>query len=309
MLRRISLILLLLGIIFPGLETSAADTFRIAEYNVENYLDQPTETRPAKSQAAKDKVRESILALKPDVLAIEEMGTTNALLELQSSLKSAGLDLPYWEHISAYDTNIHVAVLSRFPFLSRHPHTNESFLLAGHRFQVKRGFAELQIAAGGGFSFTLIAAHLKSMLPTPEADQAELRFEEARLLRELVDARLAADPNTNLVVIGDFNDRPDSEPIRAIIGPRGKRSLVDTRPAEQNGDDPSPSDRRIGSRRVAWTHFYAKDDTYSRIDYILLSHNMARFWDPSGTRVLAIPNWGIGSDHRAIVAAFAVPAR
>jgi endonuclease/exonuclease/phosphatase family metal-dependent hydrolase len=300
--------LLLLLCLFPGAAALAGgDEIRIAQYNVETYLDQPTESRPAKSEAAKARVRDSILALKPDVIALEEMGTTNALIELQSSLKSAGLDLPYWEHVSAYDTNIHVAILSRFPFTARRPHTNDSFLLAGRRFQVKRGFAEVDIRVNDHFAFTLIAAHLKSKVPTPEADQAELRFEEAKKLRELVDTRLNADPNVNLVVLGDFNDLPDSEPIRAIIGPRGKRSLVDTRPAESNGDDPPAGDRRAATRKVAWTDYYAKDDVYSRIDYILLSHSMARVWDPANTRILTTPNWGVGSDHRPLVAAFELP--
>src|SRR5258708_23536162 len=96
--------------------SAGAQTFRVAQYNIENYLDEPTTSRVAKPEAARAKVRESILALKPDVIALEEMGTTNALLELQGSLKSAGLDLPHWEHITGYDTNIHVAVLSKFPF-------------------------------------------------------------------------------------------------------------------------------------------------------------------------------------------------
>ena len=94
----------------------AAETFRIATYNLENYLDQPTATRHSiKSDAARAKIRESIKAINPDVLALEEIGTTNALLELRASLKSEGCDFPYWEHISGYDTNIHVAVLSKLP--------------------------------------------------------------------------------------------------------------------------------------------------------------------------------------------------
>src|SRR5262245_4612333 len=81
-----------------------ADTFRVATYNVENYLDQPTESRQrVKSAEAKAKIRESILALKPDVLALQEMGSTNALLELRGALKSEGLDFPYWEHVTGFD--------------------------------------------------------------------------------------------------------------------------------------------------------------------------------------------------------------
>jgi exonuclease III len=46
------------------------------------------------------------------------------------------------------------------------------------------------------------------------------------------------------------------------------------------------------------------EDTYSRIDYILLSPAMARDWVTNGTYVLTIPNWGVGSDNRPIVATF-----
>src|ERR1035437_5361067 len=138
----------------------AAETFRVAAYNVENYLDQPTESRHfVKSAEAKAKIRESIRALNPDVLALEEMGTTNALLELRASLKTDGLDFPFWEHVSGADTNIHIAVLSKFPFVTRQPRTNENFLLDGRRFRVSRGFAEVEIQVAPHFTFTLIAAH------------------------------------------------------------------------------------------------------------------------------------------------------
>jgi hypothetical protein len=71
--------------------------FRLATFNVENYLDAPSGTRHVKSPAAQAKVRACILAMKPDVLALQEMGATNALLDLQSNLKSCGLDLPFWD--------------------------------------------------------------------------------------------------------------------------------------------------------------------------------------------------------------------
>ena len=51
--------------------TSFAAEFRVATYNVENYLDQPTESRHyVKSAEAKAKVREMISAMNPDVLAL-----------------------------------------------------------------------------------------------------------------------------------------------------------------------------------------------------------------------------------------------
>ena len=219
----------------------AADTFRVATYNVENYLDQPTESRPqVKSAEARAKVRESIRALNPDVIALEEMGGVSALMELRSSLKADGLDYPFWEHVSGEDTNIHVAVLSKLPIVARRPHTNDTFLLDGRQFHVSRGFAEMDIRATSNFTFTLIAAHLKSRRPVPEANEAEERLEEAKILRGIVDKHFKANPDAKLVVLGDFNDLKKSDPIKKIIG-HGRFKLTDTRPAERNGDNtPNP---------------------------------------------------------------------
>jgi endonuclease/exonuclease/phosphatase family metal-dependent hydrolase len=282
----------------------AAETFRVATYNVENYLDQPTESRPhKKSVNARARVCESICALNPDVIALEEMGSTNALMELRDSLKAKGLDFPYWEHVQGWDTNIHVAVLSRLPIVACRPHTNDNFLLDGRRFPVSRGFAEADIQAATNFTFTLIAAHLKSRRAVPEADEAQLRLEEAKILRGIVDEHFKTDPNARLIVLGDFNDVKDSDSTKAIIG-HGNFKLIDTRPAERNGDNAPNEIQRFEPRNVTWTHYYGKEDTYSRVDYILLSPALARGWVTNGTYVLTIPNWGVGSDHRPIVATF-----
>lgn len=290
-------------LLFPAL--LRAETFRVATYNLENYLDQPTESRThPKSAAAKAKIRESIRALNPDVLAIQEIGTTSALMELRDSLKAEGLNFPYWEHVTGFDTNIHVAVLSRFPFISRRPHTNETFLLGGRRFRVSRGFVEVDVSVNAHYSFTLISAHLKSKRPVGNADEAEQRLEEAKLLRKIIETDLAANPNANLIVLGDLNDTHDSPPVKTIIGRRGKHKLVDTRPAERNGDNTPSANPAWEPRDITWTHFYGVEDTYSRIDYILLSPAMAREWIKSETYVLTIANWGVGSDHRPLAATF-----
>ncbi len=295
----------LLEILLPGTGLEAA-TFRVATYNVENYLDAPSGTRPSKSEEAKAKIRDSLRALQADVVALQEMGSTAALQELRDALKLEGADYPYWEHVSGHDTNIHVAVVSKFPITGRRPHTNDSFLLFGQRFQVSRGFAEVDIQVTPTFSFTLMTAHLKSRLPVAEADEAELREQEAVLLRERIDLLLKAKPTVNLIVLGDFNDTRDAKCVRALIG-RGRTALIDTRPAERNGDDQPPSSHsHYAPRNITWTYYYGKEDTYSRIDYIFLSQRMARQWDKKESFVLALPNWGIASDHRPIVAGFFV---
>ena len=287
-----------------GCSVAAAGTFRVATYNVENYLDKPTESRPhAKSAEARAKICESIESIKPDVLALEEMGTTNALLELRSSLKDDGLDFPFWEHVSGADTNIHIAVLSRLPIVASRPHTNDLFLLDGRQFRVERGFAEVDIQAATNFTFTLIAAHLKSRRSVPDADEAEERLAEAKILHDIVDEHFKADPSARLIVLGDFNDVIDSDSVKTIIG-RGKFKLTDTRPAERNGDNALADNSNYDPRNVVWTEYYGKEDIYTRMDYIFISPALSHDWVKVETYIPTIPNWGVGSDHRPIIAAF-----
>jgi endonuclease/exonuclease/phosphatase family metal-dependent hydrolase len=231
------------------------------------------------------------------------MGSTNALLELRDSLKADGLDFPYWEHITGFDTNIHVAVLCKFPIVTRHPHTNDNFLLDGRRFRVSRGFAEVEIQAATNFAFTLIVAHLKSRRPVPQANEADLRLSEATVLRGLIDIRLKENPKVKLIVLGDFNDVQNAASTKEIIG-RGKLKLFDTRPAERNGDTAPNPNPHYAPRNITWTHYYGVEDSYSRIDYILLSPALKSDWLADQTYIPQVPNWGIASDHRIIVAGF-----
>lgn len=299
---RLALVLVLAGGVWAT-SVPAAGILRVTTYNLENYLLKPVGTRPAKTELARAKIRASLRAANADVLALQEVGGMDALIELRAALKAEGLDYPHWELVHGWDTNIQVAVLSRLPILARRPHTNEAFLLFGRRFRVSRGFLEVDLRAGPRYSFTLITAHLKSRRPVPEADEAELREQEALLLRAVIDARLSRDPNANLIVLGDLNDVKDSRSTRAVIG-RGRRTLIDTRPSERNGDTGRAPNPGLEARTVTWTHFYGKEDSFNRIDYILVSKGMAREWLKEETYVLAIPDWGTGSDHRPVVAGF-----
>lgn len=293
--------------ILSGLAAEPA-TFTVATYNLENYLLETVGTRQAKAPAARARNREFIRALKPDVLCVQEIGLAPALNELRDALKSEGLDYPHLEHVSGWDTNISVGVLSRFPIVARRSRTNLSYLLQGRRFSVSRGFAEVDIQVTPKYTFTLMTAHLKSRRQVASGNEGDMREQEARLLREQIDAVLARKPEANLLVCGDLNDIKDALSTRTVTG-QGRTALVDTRPAERNGDNTPSENPRWDPRNVTWTYYYGKEDTYQRIDYLLVSSGMAKEWERTGTYVLAMPNWGAASDHRPIVAQFSTQDR
>jgi endonuclease/exonuclease/phosphatase family metal-dependent hydrolase len=293
-----TLVLCLFSLCAPG-----AELFRVATYNVENYILRSNETRSIKPPESRAKIREHLLAIKADVIALQELGGADALQDIQQGLKAGGLDYPHSEIVYGWDTNIQVALLSRFPIVARRPHTNDSYLLQGRRFHVGRGFLEVDIRVNPQYTFTLMTTHLKSRRQVAEGDEAEMREQEGILLREKIDARLNGNRDVNLIVLGDMNDVRDARSTRAVLG-RGRTALVDTRPAERNGDNlPNPIPR-YDPRNITWTHFFGKEDSYSRIDYILLSPAMAREWVKEESYVFTTANWGLASDHRPVVAAF-----
>ncbi|HTG45310.1 MAG TPA: endonuclease/exonuclease/phosphatase family protein, partial [Verrucomicrobiae bacterium] len=244
-------------------------------------------------------IRAGIKRLRPDLLALQEVGSMNAFQELQASLKKDGLDFPFSEYVHSWDTNLHLAFLSKYPITERRPHTNESFLFQGRRLHVARGFGQIEIQVGRQAKVTVLSAHLKSKRQAGEFDQQGWREEEAVLFRAWIDAFLQRDPGGNLIVLGDLNDHISSRTLRTIIG-RGRSKLFDPEPAERNGDSLGNPNPKYEPRRILWTHYFAKEETYSRLDYILLSRSLQPLVNELETYVLAMPDWGAASDHRPV---------
>jgi endonuclease/exonuclease/phosphatase family metal-dependent hydrolase len=283
--------------------TQAASHFSAATFNLESYLMESRGSFPAKSEISRSKIREYIHLMNPDVLAIQEVGGQKELDELKGMLEKEGCAFPFAVISTGFDTNLSIAILSRLPIIQTRAYTNLSYLHNGRRFRVGRPFLEADIRVNPQYAFTLLTAHLKSKRQVAEADESELRLQEALLLREVVDARLKASARTNLLIAADLNDIPSSAAIRAILG-KGKTKLIDTRPAEKNGDDILPDNPNYAPRKIFWTHFFAKEQSYTRLDYILLSPGMASEWQEEQTMIPRIANWGAASDHRPVVAGF-----
>lgn len=295
MLHRVAAILLALVAVAtqPARALLPGEPFMVASYNVENWLSMERQVdgehvAASKPEREKQAVVDVITAHKPDILGIVEIGQTEDLEDLRKRLKAAGLDYPYFEWTSGPDPARHIALLSKFPIVERNSVTNIPFDLDGKPQAVQRGFLDVTIEPAKDYRIRVIGVHFKSRREVPEFDQAALRGKEAEALRSHVDAILEAEPDSNVLLFGDFNDTRNEYPIRHLLGGPTSRRLKDLSLSDSLGD--------------RWTHFWKSADIYSRIDYLIVSPGLAREVDRDKRGIDRSENWFVGSDHRLIFA-------
>ena len=270
-----------------------AAALTVAAYNVENYLIADRQVdgvhRPAypKPESEKKALRQAIAGIAPDILALEEMGKQPFLDELQRDLKADGQDYPFATVLEAGDPDRHVAVLSKLPFKDVQRHANVPLTLFGAKDAVKRGVLELTFATTEG-DLTVFIIHLKSRRTERKDDPegATQRLLEAEAVRDLVLTRFPDPAKANFLVCGDWNDNRSSKPVRALAK-RGKTEVGDIL-------------RALDSRGETWTHFYRREDSYSRIDFIMVSAALKRFVIGNRATIYDGPGASDASDHRPI---------
>ncbi len=270
-----------------------AETLTLATYNVENYVaanrlvDGTYREAYPKPEAAKSALRAVIRALDADVLALQEVGPEPYLEELRRDLKSEGLDYPHHAWLKAADNERHVAVLSRRPLMSATHHADLTFSYLGKETSVKRGLLEVRIATEGG-EITLFVFHLKSRYTDDEKDpQSQARRAgEAVAIRDRVLRRFPDPATASFVLMGDCNDSPRSRPLKALTL-RGRRTIADVLPA-------------MDSRGETWTHYYRREDVYSRVDYMLVSPGLMQSVVGARATILDGAEVAAASDHRPL---------
>ncbi len=284
-----------LAITLSGLasEVLAAAALTVATYNVENYClaDRMVEGvyRQAypKPELEKAALRQVIAGIAPDILAVQEMGKQPFLDDFQRELKAVGQNFPYTALLQAADPDRHVAVLSKVPFkeVRRHPRVTLTYF--GQKFLVKRGVLEVIFATTAG-DFSLFVIHLKSR-HTERKDDPESALQrslEAQAVRDLVLARYPDPSQGKFILCGDWNDSRDNRPLRALQK-RGETAVGELLHAAD-------------SRGETWTHFYRREDSYSRIDYFLASAALQPFVVGGRATIGDGPGVGGASDHRPV---------
>ncbi|MEO6246237.1 MAG: endonuclease/exonuclease/phosphatase family protein [Opitutaceae bacterium] len=285
------LLLTLIG----GMVAVSAEALTLATYNIENYgpANRLTEAGYRKDypkpEAEKRALRAVIRGLAADVLVLQEMGPRPYLDELRRDLKSEGCDYPFAELAAAADADRHLAILSKRPLKAVTTHTDLSFAYFGGKETVKRGLLEATVATAAG-DVTLFVVHLKSRYTDRPDDplSAIRRAAEATAVRDRVLQRFPTPAEARFVILGDCNDSRTSKAV-AFLQKRGKTEIAKLLPA-------------VDSRGESWTHSYRREESYSRVDQILVSSRLlplvvggaaARIYDGAGVRE--------ASDHRPVI--------
>ncbi|MGN0834732.1 MAG: endonuclease/exonuclease/phosphatase family protein [Candidatus Spyradosoma sp.] len=261
-----------------------AGTLRVASINSFNYLSTNRRTddgvykrRWAKPRSEREALRRLILAVNPDVLAVQEIGGRGQLDQLALDLEGAGAAFPHRVVLIGRDTQRHVALLSRLPFreIFRFPEKDA----------MSRGLLGAEVAAPGMRPVRVFTLHLKSKITRDESDPecAAERLAEARRARAL----LLRFGGNAFALLGDFNDEPESAPVRAFA----EGGLL----------------RRLDSRDSAgapWTYSNSRYGYRSVFDHVFLSPTLrgeGRVADEALSRVRS-PSGGAvsASDHRMV---------
>jgi len=275
-------------------------TVRVASYNVRNYLtmDRIVEGkwRPEYPKPEKEKrvVRSTILSVRPDIIALQEIGSRNHLEELRRDLKNEGLEYTGSAWLEAHDEARHVAALWKAGLkVEVIEHANLPIKYMGKVDFVKRGMLELKIHDKNG-SWSLFNLHLKSKYTNFKSDplSTQRRTLEGRAARDKIIKIFPQLEKERYLIVGDLNDSPVSGALRAFLK-RGDRVL--SIPIECYDEN--------GSR---WTHYYKKEDSYTRIDYFLRSPGWVEVGSVVGT-IATRPDYYQGSDHRLIWIDLPVP--
>ncbi len=278
----------------------STNSFRLASYNVLNLFDKiddpdkADEGTPAKPASEQKALAQVVDDSEADVFAFQEVENLEILTEWRDS---HGLKEEY-PHLVLVEGNdrrgIDVALMSKHPITNVKSHKDEVFEVPG---QEPRGFlrdllqADIDIPNYGPVRF--FAAHLASKRGGDRADS--MREAEAKAARAIIKEEVKDFPGQKYVVMGDFNDTPDSKSVQTFLEKdKDGWGLVD-------GFRETPDKVSYPTNPKT-----AKKWGYKRIDQILLSPELAA--DQKDQSVFKHKEAATASDHWMVTADFSKPA-
>ncbi len=211
---------------------------------------------------AKELTAKTINALKADIVALQEVEGIAALKSFRNKFLGGFKAYPHVALIGGNDPRlIDVAVLSKYPIIHARSYQHVKETPQKRNFIFSRDCLEVDISIYGK-PVTLYVNHFKSMNGRRAATRSR-RLLQAKTVRRIVTARFGEQAgNHPFIILGDLNDYPrtDEQGASAI-------TLLANWDQVENVVARLPEDER-------WTHYYAHKDSYSQLDYMLVSNSL-----------------------------------
>ncbi|WP_223635615.1 endonuclease/exonuclease/phosphatase family protein [Corallococcus sp. EGB] len=277
-----------------GTEDPSSTRVRIAAFNVHrlfdtvcdsgscggsNYEALPTE---AEFEAQVDRLGRAITALDADIVLLEEVETQKSLDGLLQKVPQFPKERSHLGETYA-NASVDVAVLSLHPILTVRSHRNDTLYKPdGSYTRFARDLLEVHLDVKGT-RVIVFAAHFRSKV----SDDPDRRMAEATGARRIVLESAKEFPDALVVLGGDLNDVPGSDPINAL-------------------DEALLRVSRDRPENETWSYFYSGRG--QAIDHLYMAPGGGGTYVPGSFRVVRDGTGYGGSDHGAVYADFALGA-
>ena len=271
-------------------DTALEGSVRIAAFNVQRLFDTVCDSgecggnnyealpTPSEFGLQADRLASAISRLNADVVLLAEV-------ETQASLDALTSRLPRFGYSELGETgapaSVDVAVLSVHPITDVRGHRERTLWRPdGSATRFSRELLEVHLDVNGK-KVIVFSAHFRSK----SNDDAGRRVAEAVATRDIVAGAAQAAPDALVVLGGDLNDVPGSEPITELERDGALLRVSSDRPDSET-----------------WTYAYYGD--LQAIDHLYLA-NGGGSYVPGSFRTARDPRGGYGgSDHAAVYADF-----
>ena len=260
-------------------------------HNLENDKDDsgaPGETIVSSAEYASHRkaVGAVIALLDPDVAVLQEV-ENKAVLEDLNETELGG------KYVGSFlvDGNdyrgVDIGILSKFPIDSTASHKSDAFPLNGTQgpnYYYARDCVEVHLGFNGR-KMVFLGVHFKAK----SNDDPMQRLAEAQHTRAIADALMKEDPSRAIVILGDFNDTPESPPHLAVRG-EGATQFTDIAQSVPSAD--------------RWTYDY--QGKLELIDFQFANPNLSQMLDAASVTIRHAKDAEDASDHAPIIATYMV---
>lgn len=243
------------------------------------------EQAPSKAafDARADEVADAIRALNADVISVQEIETQVSMDALSSRLKDLYPTAVFGE--TGAPGSVDVAVLGAGTFLEARTHRYDPMTKPdGTPTYFAREFLEVHLQLGSQ-RVIQFSAHFRSKA----SDDPGRRLAEAQTARDILLASAKEFPDAVVVLGGDLNDTPGSEPLEALESAPELLRVASDLPPEQQGT-------------------YTWNGQPQAIDHVFLVTSSRGVYVPGSASVVKDPGApGLASsDHGALIAELGV---